>query len=344
MINIAIIGMGRMGITHFPILNSHPNVNICAVADPALMINSFFKKYLSSVNIYKDYNNLLKQERVDAVIICTPPSMHYEIIKKLSLKKIHIFVEKPFTANHLEALELSQIYENRELINQVGYVNRFNSIFTFLKSKIEKNVFGNIIEIKSLMNSATVIKPNKEKNWRGNIKSGGGVVFEMASHSIDLINFFIGSPNRVIGSKLSKVFSENVDDIVSSTLLYDDDKYGLINVNWSDTSFRKPSNRIEVQGSKGKAIADQYSIKIFLDNPNSREKLRAGWNTSYITDVFENVPYYLRGNEFTSQLYCFIDSILNKTHSKYACTFYDGYKTLKVIDQIFLDSSINNRI
>ena len=64
----------------------------------------------------------------------------------------------------------------------------------------------------------------------------------------------------------------------------------------------------------------------------SEKNLREGWNTIYITDVFKPVPFYVRGNEFTSQLYHFIDCIKNKTTNK--CTFRDGANTLEVIDEL----------
>ena len=65
-----------------------------------------------------------------------------------------------------------------------------------------------------------------------------------------------------------------------------------------------------------------------------------GWNTVYITDVFKSVPFYVRGNEFTSQLYHFIECIQNNEKIN-KCSFQEASKTLCVIDDIFNDFKLN---
>ena len=80
-----------------------------------------------------------------------------------------------------------------------------------------------------------------------------------------------------------------------------------------------------------------------MNKANETYNLRQGWNTLYITDIFKPVPFYVRGNEFTSQLYHFIDCIQNKTATN-KCSFQDGANTLEVIDQIFNDYEQNAKL
>src|SRR5665647_3120698 len=95
-IKLAIIGAGRMGITHYSIINSHPNVKIESVADPSGFILTMMEKYLP-IKTFKDYNQLFKESTPDAILVCTPPNLHFPIIKKAAEKGIHVFCEKPFT-------------------------------------------------------------------------------------------------------------------------------------------------------------------------------------------------------------------------------------------------------
>ena len=339
---IAIIGMGRMGITHYSIINSHPDIEITSLADPSTMINSLMKKYISGLKLYKDYNELIDKEELDAVLVCTPPNLHHPIIKKAAEKNLHVFVEKPFTTQLTEATELSQLYQNKGLVNQVGYVNRFNDVFKSLKAMLDDGLIGEVIRFKSEMFSNTITKPDKGSGWRGAHDSGGGAVFEMASHAIDLVNYLVGKPDKVVGSSLNKIYSQNVEDAVSSTFLYKGGASGTIYINWSDDSYRKPTNKMEIFGTRGKVLADQYGLKIYLKEENKEKKLRKGWNTLYITDLFEQVPFYVRGNEFTRQLYHFVDCIKNRNISN-ICTFEDGVKTIAVIDSIFSDFKQNGK-
>jgi scyllo-inositol 2-dehydrogenase (NADP+) len=338
--NIAIIGMGRMGITHFAILNNHPDVVIKAVADTSSLVISLLKKYFGKINTYTDYNDLLEKEKLDAVLICTPPNLHFRVTKRASDSGLHVFCEKPFTISKKEANELAALFRDKNLVNQVGYVNRFNDIFKTVRSQISAGMIGKIISFKSEMYSCTITKPTSGATWRDTREGGGGAVFEMASHAIDLVNYLIGKPDKVIGSSLIKIYSKNVDDAVSSTFLYKNGISGTLNVNWSDLSFRKPTNKIEIFGSGGKILADQHSYKVFLKNKHPELNMVEGWNTRYITDVFQPVPFYLRGNEFTAQLFHFIDC-LNGAAEENICTFLDAAGTHDIIDDILNDSERN---
>jgi len=336
-IKIAFIGLGRMGITHLSILNSNPYVEVIAACDPSKMLLSFFRKYFNKINLYDTAEELLANEQPDGIIVSTPPHLHMEIITQALKKGIHVFAEKPFTTSYVDALHLSEIAADKKLINQVGYVNRYNRMFIKTKEIIEKEIIGKVLRFKSEMFSYTVTKEDKGDGWRGNPDTGGGCLNEMASHAIDLVNYLVGPPADVTGSVLSRVHSKNVDDIVSSTLIYNNSISGTLYVNWCDPSYRKPSNKLEIFGREGKVLVDQHDVKVFMKNSNAEYKLSQGWNSLYITDVFDNVPFYLRGNEFTNQLYNFAECIKNKKNTN-LCSFSDAALTQKVLCMIRDDS------
>jgi scyllo-inositol 2-dehydrogenase (NADP+) len=341
-INVGIIGIGRMGITHFSIINSHPDVNIVAVVDTSKIILQLIEKYLESVKTYTDYHKLFASEKLDAVIVCTPPSLHYPIVKIAGEKKVHVFSEKPFTTQKELGADLSDLFERNKLVNQVGYVNRFNDVFIKTKELYEKGLIGKAITFKSEMYSRTITKTEDGNTWRDSKEGGGGAVFEVASHAIDLVNFLLGKPDKITGSSLTKIYSKNVEDAVNATFLYKNGMSGTLCVNWSDESYRKPTNKIEILGSKGKILADQHSIKIFLKETNPSFDFRQGWNTLYITDVFKPVDFYVRGNEFTRQLYHFVACIMNE-EVKNISSFKDACNTLDVIESIFSDYETNGK-
>ena len=341
-VKIGIIGFGRMGITHFSIINSHPRVKVTGVSDKSGLILSLLKKYIPEISTYSDYSDLLEEGDIDAVLVCTPPDLHYEIIRSCYDKGIHVFVEKPFTTKFQDAKELSGLFMQKGLVNQVGYVNRYNDVFSKVNYFIKNDLIGDIVRFRSEMFSRTVIEPEQGTSWRSSRESGGGVVYEMASHSIDLVNYLIGKPDKVTGSSMNIIFSRSIEDAVSSTFLYSNGITGTLYVNWSDETYRKPTNKIEIFGKKGKILADQYSIKVCLKDPNILFNLRNGWNILYITDLFKSVPFYVRGNEFTSQLYNFIECIEEK-ENKNRCSFEEASKTLEIIESIFLDYKNNGR-
>ena len=342
-IKLGVVGAGRMGITHISIMEPNPYSEISAICEPSKLIGSIFSKYMSNVKIYSDYKKMIQNERLDGLIVSTPPNMHKEICEVAIENRINLFVEKPFTASLMDAIELTEKIKDSNLVGQVGYVNRFNDMFIKAKELINLGVIGEVIRFKSEIFSFTISKPDAGTGWRGSIKSGGGALFEMGSHAIDLVNYLIGVPDKVIGSTLNRVYSKNVEDVVSSTLLYKSGISGNLFVNWVDPCYRKPSNKIEIFAKEGKIIVSQHELKIFLKSDNVKCKLKTGWNTIYITDVFKPVNFYVRGNEFTAQLYHFIDCIKDK-QTVNICSFSDGADTHKVIDAIFNDYELNGKI
>lgn len=341
-IKVAIVGIGRMGITHFSIINSNPNVVVTAVVDTSSVMLSLIGKYVQSVNTYTDYNELFKKEKLDAIVICTPPKLHYHICKAAALHGVNVFCEKPFTTNFSQAKELAFLFEQKKLVNQVGYVNRFNDMFKETKRLVDAGVIGKVMRFRSEMYSCTITKVEEGNTWRDSRENGGGAVFEVASHAIDLVNFLVGKPDKIVGSSLTSIFSKNVEDAVYSTFLYKNGVSGTLNVNWSDISYRKPTNKIEIFGLNGKILADQHGIKIFCKSGFPEFKLVEGWNTVYITDVFKSVPFYVRGNEFTNQLYHFISDIANSS-LRSGCDFHAAADTLEVIQSIFNDFEKNGK-
>ena len=80
-VRVGIIGFGRMGLTHYSIINTHPAVEMTAIADTSSTMLNMIKKYLPAVKMFEDYKDLLNSGLVDAVIICTPSILHYDACK-----------------------------------------------------------------------------------------------------------------------------------------------------------------------------------------------------------------------------------------------------------------------
>lgn len=76
------------------------------------------------------------------------------------------FYEKPFTLSTEEANELQEMFNKKGLINQVGYVNRFNDMFTTAREYVKEGLLGDIARFKSEMFSCTISKPETGESWR----------------------------------------------------------------------------------------------------------------------------------------------------------------------------------
>ena len=339
MLRGAIVGMGRMGITHFSILNSHPDVELVAVCDTGGVVARGIEKYVGA-KAYTDYEEMLDAEELDFVVVATPSMLHCRVARLAVQRDIHVFVEKPFSLDVQEGRALVDALQGRRVTNQVGYVNRFNSVFVEAKRVLDSGMIGPVAHFCCQMHGRTVLS-DSHSSWRAETKTGGGCLYEFASHAVDLANYFMGCPERVRGSVLQRIYSSDVEDMVTSTLLYDSGLVGSLLVNWSDITYRKASNQVEFVGTRGKLSADQQSLRLYLREAPSGSRFRAGWNTLYATELVRPVRFYVRGNEFTAQLDAFIDAI-HGDEEKNLCTFADALATDITISRIKEDACKNS--
>jgi len=333
-VRVGVIGMGRMGLTHFSIINTHPAVEMTAVADTSSTMLSMMKKMLPNVKQFTDFNDLLKSGLVDAVIVCTPSSLHYPVCKLACENGISVFCEKPFTTDPKLAEDLANMFEAKGLVNQVGYVYRFDPVFNKVKELLGQGAIGKVCHVNAQFLSATISKMQPEKGWRAKRENGGGATFEMGSHVIDLMEFLFGKPTKVVGSMLNQVYSEAVEDVVDVQMMYEGGISGNLHVNWSEYTYRKPMLKLDIHGTKGKIVADLYGYKLNMREENKELGLEQGWTTVPMNMIPDPTPFYVRGTSFTNQLYAFADAV-KESRKTTGCSFRSATDTQEVIHTIF---------
>jgi predicted dehydrogenase len=338
MIKGAIIGLGKMGLSHTAIVGANPNVDLVAVCDTSSLVLDAFKKF-SKVKTYSDYSKMFDNEELNFVVIATPTKYHYDMVKAALNHGIHVFCEKPFTLTTAQGDELVQLAEQKGLVNQVGFHNHFIGTFRELKRLLKQNVLGELVHFSGEAYGPVVTK-EKGGTWRSNPEEGGGCLFDYASHVINLVQEVIGKPEKVVGSILKSIYSNGVEDAVYALLKLQGGLSGTLLVNWSDETYRKMSTSIMIQGKKGKIICDATEIKIYLKEASTAENLDKGWTIKYITDFALPVDFYLRGEEYSAQIEYFVECIKNNTLSAYN-TFAQATYTDKVIEMIVENAKRN---
>lgn len=335
MLKGAVVGMGRMGITHFAILNTHPEVQLRAVCEPSRFTGNVLKTF-SSAELFGDYRKMLDRTPLDFLIVATPTASHAEVIATAMEKGLHVFTEKPFVLTSSEGPRLVEMAAAKRLVNQVGYFLRFNEIFNEVKHILDKALIGSVLYFKNEMYGRTVLAPNK-KGWRSRKDQGGGCMLDFASHAIDLADYLFGPPASVCASVLHEVYSQKVEDAIYTTLVYEQGFSGHLMVNWSDASYRRPYNRIEIVGTLGRIIADRQECRLYLRQTNQAGPFEQGWNVRYLPELVRPVRFNIRGTEFTAQLDHFIDCITGRSEDN-VCTFADALRTDRVMEAIQSDS------
>lgn len=336
MIRAGIIGLGKMGISHCAILGAHPEVDLVGVCDTSTLVLDGFKRHTSK-ECFTDYKKMIDNMNLDCVVIASPTKFHAEMVNYALDHKLHVFCEKPFALNYEEGKQLAEKASKLALVNQVGYHNRFLGTFQEVKRLLDSKVIGDIYHFLGESYGPVVLK-EKGSTWRSEKGQGGGCLYDYASHTIDLLHFLCGNGVKVRGTELKSIYSKNVEDAVYSTVYLESGLTGQLSVNWSDETHRKMNTQITILGKKGKIIADATEVKIYLKEGDDRLNLPKGWSVKYLTDLTENVDFYLRGEEYSSQIDHFVACIQDMSMANKS-TFKTASSTDHVIGLLISDST-----
>jgi predicted dehydrogenase len=252
---------------------------------------------------------MLDEVPLDCVIVATPSRYHAEVVRAALDRGLHTFCEKPFGLAAEVGYELAALAEQKHLVHQVGYHYRFVAAFTEAKRLLELGVIGTLNHVRIEAYGPVVVRP-KGSTWRSRKVEGGGCLFDYACHAIDLTAYLVGPPVGVSGTVLNRVFSEDVEDEVYSTLKFNDRLYGQLSANWSDESYRKMSVKLTIWGTNGRINVDRQELQVYLrDVTGAPEGFKEGWNIRYTTELTRPVWFYVRGEEYSAQAEHFIECV-----------------------------------
>ena len=311
MIKTAMVGLGKMGLSHLSIARAHPQIDLVAGCDATAYLTDILSKH-TGLKCYADFDRMLESEQVEALIVATPSKLHAGMVGKALERGLHVFCEKPFVLDVADGERLVATATEKRLVTQVGYHYRFVGAFKEAARLVASGALGEVHHVRAEAYGPVVLR-RKGGTWRSAKSEGGGALYDYACHAIDLVNFIVGMPTGVSGVVRNSVFSRDVDDEVYSSLAFANGASGQLSVNWSDESFRKMSTKISVWGTNGRLTADRQECQLYLREPHAAlpggEK---GWTVRYTTDLSDPVWFYLRGEEYSAQIDYFAESVLAK--------------------------------
>ncbi|MCA0295778.1 MAG: Gfo/Idh/MocA family oxidoreductase [Actinobacteria bacterium] len=336
MIRVAVVGLGKMGISHLSIARALPGVELAAICDSSGIMLDVLAKY-TGLKTYTSLERMLADEPLDAVIVATPTRLHAPMVRAALEAGVAVFCEKPFCLGTDEGEELVALAAEKDLVTQVGYHNRFVGVFAEVKRLLDAGAIGDVTHSLAEAYGPVVLKP-QGGTWRSRKSEGGGCLYDYAAHPLNLMNWYLGEPESVGGTVLNSVFSREIDDEVSSTLVYPGNVTTQVSVNWCDESVRKMTTRITLWGTKGRIFADRQELQAyFREDAPELAGYRPGWNVKYTTELTEPVSFYLRGEEYTAQLEHFAQRVADHQVAG-TNDFASAVVTDRLIEQMRVDA------
>jgi len=294
-VNIGLIGLGYAGKFHLRNCLKLESVNLVAVADVSKKTLNLAKR--SGVKqTFTDYNELLKQPTIDAVLISLPTHLHTSSAISAAENGKHIFLEKPLARNPEEGEKILSAARKNNVKLMVGYPFRFNSTFCDLKDKIKSGMLGDI-QTAHVVNCApgafmhrglgTIPQP-VPKWWFNKDLTGGGALIDLGSHMINLARYYFGEVTN-IKAYLGYRFNFDFEDHAICIANFTSGTTAIINVGWFS---QKSVVGAELFGTVAHAYAYQHSPSK-LSRVKTGIQLLLGRIPEFLVPYLKEVSYFV---------------------------------------------------
>lgn len=144
-----------------------------------------------------DFREITENSDIDIVHICTPNNFHKEALLSAMKNNKHIYCDKPLVANMKEAEEIRTALKDYKGIAQMTLQNRFFPATIRAKQLIDEGALGKILEYRASYLHSGNSSPDTPMKWKLSSESGGGVIADLGSHVMDLVNFLIGEYSEI---------------------------------------------------------------------------------------------------------------------------------------------------
>ena len=335
-INFGILGAGFGERVMYPCINFNKNMKVKYI----FCRNIKKIKNIKAKNVItNNYKKVFTNKKIDIICIETPPSTHKFFVNEAIKNKKGIMCEKPLALNTKDAMLMIKGIKKEKLFACENHQLRFHPNITKIKELINKNYLGKINYI-TINHHTNMLDERASDNWWFNKKLGGGQLYAIGSHLVDLIQFLNGKIEYLNSHQANFLKMKNyknqpwkkkIDTYFSMICKFSNGSAGSINSSCVTNTDR--GLNIIISGEK-RTVEMKNFDNLFLytsngkiKNISAKDKLRSfkviglnPWRTSQV--------YYLKH----------IAKFLKKKENFIGATFQDGLRTQKVLEGINISS------
>jgi len=316
-INLGMVGLGYWGpnlLRNFTQLDGCRMKTCCDLEKDTL---KRLKVQYPDIETTSDYESLLNDAEIQAVVLAVSAVKHYELAKLAILHNKHVFVEKPLTLNVPHAEELVQLAQQNNVKLMVGHLMEYHPAIEKLKQMIQNHELGNIYYLYS------------QRVNLGRIRKDENALWSLAPHDISIIMYLLESEPIDVSAKGQSYLQKGVEDVVFLNMVFPDKIMAHVQLSWLDPH---KIRRTTIVGSEKMAVFDDMDqsemIRVYnkgvsvvgYDSFGESLSLRFG-------DV--TIPYIKMVEPLKLECQHFIDCIKNNKQPR--SDGMDGLRVVKVL-------------
>ncbi|MBR4287770.1 MAG: Gfo/Idh/MocA family oxidoreductase [Clostridia bacterium] len=310
MINVALVGTWHVHFNGYAKeIQNNPDCKITALWDNDITKGKE-KAEEFGCEFVADYDELLKRDDVDAIMVCTSTDLHHEVIKKAAEAKKHIFTEKVLCFTEADALDVAKAVKENGIKFLISFPWRGRGDFIWVKDAVDSGLIGQVNYCRMRNAHNGTLAGWLPETFYDPKTCGGGAMMDLGAHSMYILNWLLGEPEKA-SSAFTNVVVKTVEDNAVTVLTY---KNGAIGV--SETGFVAPNNpfELEIVGDKGTILAGGFLNKLCYN-------VGDGW-------IFPNTP-----KDKDRPIDLWVQSIVNNTPTPYG--IHDAVALSKTMEMAY---------
>jgi predicted dehydrogenase len=317
--NMAIAGVGAWGRNLLRNFRSLAGDHLVLACDGDEKRREYIHQTYPGLQTTSDYNDIIKRDDIEAVILATPPAAHFDLAMAAIKADKDVFVEKPLVLSVTEGAKLVEEAEKRKRVLMVGHIMVYHPATLFLKEQIDQGELGRIYYLYA------------SRVNLGKVRDIENALWSFAPHDISIILFLLGKQPVHVTSTGSAYLQPGIEDVVFTVLHFDDGTMAHIHVSWLDP---RKDRKLVVVGSKKMAEFDdsQASEKIRLYDKGVNTKQDYETYGEYLAirtgDIV--IPQIKTGEPLAEECRHFLNCI--ETRQRPRSDGVEGLRVLKVLD------------
>ena len=214
---VGLCAFGMSGrVFHAPFLKQHPGFHIAGIVERS---KNDSQELYPEARVYRSVEELLADSDIDLVVINTPIQTHFDYCKKAIEAGKHIIIEKPFTIDTTEAVELCRLAKEKGVFLSVFQNRRFDRDFMQVEKILQDNILGEIKEVEIRFDRYRTTPGSKIHKEDPNLP-GSGALHDLGSHLVDQAVVLFGKPEAVFADIFSMKGEHTANDYFEILMYY----------------------------------------------------------------------------------------------------------------------------
>ncbi|MDH4202744.1 MAG: Gfo/Idh/MocA family oxidoreductase [Phycisphaerae bacterium] len=320
MINIAVVGCGYWGpnlIRNFETLEESRVKMVCDL-DAGRLVN--MKRLYPNAETTSDFEQVLNDDQIKAVVIALPTKFHYEAGKRCLLAGKHAFIEKPLASSVDQCEELVSLAKRQNLTLMVGHTFIYSSPVRKIKEIIDSGELGELQYINSRRLNLGLFQKDINVTW------------DLAPHDLSIILYILNELPRRVGCHGKAHVTPGIEDVTHMSLNFSNGGFALVHNSWLDPNKVREMTFV---GTKKMLVYDDIEpmekIKIFdkrVQKPPHYETFGEFQYSYHYGDMY--IPHLKQVEPLKVECQHFLDCI--KTGAKSESCGLEGTKVIRVLE------------